>query len=110
MYVVLFATTLLAVTNGFFEYSDCSDECIGKSLPCTITETESGSFPIKCEKSELNCELDSSRQQVCLRKGKRPVGGEDIWQDFKRNHRTTTVAPTPTTARPHIDMKCNILN
>ena len=96
-------TTVITRVECFFQYDNCGNECIEKAQPCTIFEVNKNYFPVQCVDNDIDCELEASSTEVCLRKGKDPIGGEAIWDDFDRHSRTTTTTsrpPTTTTQRP----------
>lgn len=75
--------------HDFFQYEDCGRTCTMQRTSCTISQ-ENGDFVIKCCDSE-ECRAKQSNLVVCLSPGQPPMGGTDIWPDFKRR----TYPPTP---------------
>jgi hypothetical protein len=92
---------LVSSVACYFDYSNCKQECRNTKLSCTISEQSPNYFPCECIDMELSCLHLSSRDVVCLRKDKPPVGGEAIWEAFDRHiHPTTTTAPNPPQPAP----------
>lgn len=89
--------------DGYFEYQDCKSSCRRLKLSCIITEASPTYFPDHCLDTDTVCEQMASRNAVCLRMNKKPLGGEEIWPDFQNyvhpTTTTTTISP-PTTDLP----------
>lgn len=95
MNTILIAILCIASGHTYFTYSDCNLECQQLSVSCTIAEIDPDDFLNVCIESEAVCEQRSSEIQVCLRKNKPPIGGEQIWNDFERHYHPTTTTPRP---------------
>ena len=92
-------STILTLTRSeheYFEYEDCDKICILNNSSCTIAEL-SNDFVKTCYEKDVTCEDEVNELVVCLRIGKPPIGGELIWEDYKRRY-----YPTTTTTRPPI--------
>ena len=92
--------SMTTLGQAYFTYADCKHECRIQNMSCTITETNPHNFPCDCVEYESSCLHLSSRQEVCLRKGKPPKGGEDIWSDYEKHIHPTPSPPTPTPTPP----------
>lgn len=86
-------------THDYFQYDDCGETCTSQRTCCTISK-EAGGFDTRCCDSEF-CMAQESNLVVCLRPGSPPIGGIDIWSEFKRSVH-------PPTATPLIATDCGI--
>lgn len=107
MTLILFIM-LLPLTTGYFNYDDCAEECKLRAQPCVIYELNPTTFQSSCETDETTCELDATPDGVCLRRGKSPLGGERIWNDYQKMHPTTPAPRTTTSAPPPKNVECKI--
>ena len=105
MKIAITLTYMIIFVNAYpnyFTYNDCDPECSKLNQSCTITEVQ-GDFPKVCYTSPNICEEEADSWTVCLRLNEPPVGGENIWNDFKqRFYPTTTTTPMP----PEMNVKC----
>jgi hypothetical protein len=100
-------TALILTQTDYFTYSDCNPECIQAKKSCIITEINEDYFPCTCVTNK-KCETLAGPNDVCLRPNKPPLGGENIWEDYKR-HRwnpttTTTEKPAPTPIKENCEI------
>ena len=98
---LMFFLLPITISQNYFTYSDCDQTCIQKNISCTIYQIQDD-FKNLCEESEIFCEQESGPNCVCLRLNRPPIGGEDIWIEFKRKYHPPTPKPNPSPA----EVKC----
>lgn len=95
--ILVILSAKIAIRSNYFEYrEDCDVDCVSSNLPCVIAEPVHDVFTKVCVESSQLCEQQSSRTKVCLRPNSLPMGGQDIWPDYRdRFHPVTTISPLP---------------
>lgn len=93
----------VALSQAYFEYSDCDEFCQNENKSCTISMTNPDNFPCDCIDMESSCLELANRKVVCLRRNKTAEGGEDIWEAYQHHLHPTTPAPTPGPINPSGD-------
>ena len=93
MHRVALLLALVSLVSSYFAYSDCNPDCIHYNASCIIVEINANNFVNRCAESEDSCENIASPDIVCLRPGKEPLGGQNVWPDFEkhRHHPTPNV-------------------
>jgi hypothetical protein len=99
IFVLLAFLGSIKAAHNYFEYEDCGNSCVNQKVSCVISE-ENGDFITKCCSSE-DCIAAENNWVVCLRPGEAPLGGSDIWEDFREK-----VHPTTTTEAPETPEDC----
>ena len=97
---VLLLLPFVKANGDFFMYSDCDQPCITANISCLIQEISKIYFTCECIESPIMCELHAKSSVVCLRPGNPAIGGEAIYNDWKRYHNgslTTTTTDLSTT-------------
>lgn len=95
-FLFLLLLECVSTEHDYFEYEDCGIACTIQQSSCTITEETPGKFITRCCNGE-DCVAQESNRVVCLRPGSAPLGGSDVWQDFKRIVYPGNSTPTPLT-------------
>ena len=86
MYRAITTLMLVCSVKSYFTYHDCDPDCIHYNASCVIVEINPNNFVNRCAESEDSCENIASPDIVCLRPGKEPLGGQNIWPDFDKHH------------------------
>ena len=79
--------------HDYFEYEDCG-ACTKERACCTIAEENPGEFITRCCSSE-DCRAQESNLIVCICPDQAPIGGSDLWPDFRRWIHPSTTTPAP---------------
>lgn len=99
--ILLILLGTVRASHDYFEYEDCGHTCTVQKSCCTIKE-DNGNFITKCCNSE-ECEAKESNIVVCLRPNEAPIGGSDIWPEFRRTVHPSTSTTTPA---PEVNKDC----
>ena len=87
IFTLPFVTFPFTEAAGYFTYTHCPSECINQNLSCTIS-TDQNDFLKQCIVSTLKCTYAANRLETCLRLDLPPIGGELLWLQYKKTHRT----------------------
>jgi len=85
--MVMLTIAGFAETNPtYFDYSmDCPGLCVSTNESCTIRE-DGEDFIKLCYVQGKSCVDRASDEQVCLQVNGRPIGGEAIWETYRRKY------------------------
>lgn len=88
--------TLHSITSeAYFSYSDCSNDCQRRHLPCIMIKSIGGMFTTMCVE-RIVCENQADSETPCISEDRPTIGGVRLWVLYKNR----VIPPRPTTPRP----------